>query len=248
MVNLGLDFGETLVSPFTQSLGATPLIIGISATGFTYGSLVFRLVSGPAIDYFNRKVLLFISVIVITISFIGEALSTSVPILLVFRIVQGIGQAFSAPVCLTIAADVVSRKEIASGIGTLAVARGIATLIAPVIALKISEITGYQICFLIAAAIEIISILAILNIQIAGSRHRSKHFKISLSGFVAKEAIPPALLQFFFMMAWSCVFAFLVVFGQTQGLTSNVGFFNAAYGIAVFAAAPIGGHLVDHFG
>lgn len=249
MINLGLNFGETLVSPFAKSLGATPVLVGIVATGFTYGSIMFRLISGPAIDFFNRKVLLLFSVVIIAISFLGEAFSTSVHALIVFRIVQGIGQAFTAPICLTLAAGVISREKIASGIGTLAVARGIATLFAPIVALKFSEATDYKTAFFMATIIEIISIITILNISVNLPKHNNlKRFRISLSGCIAKEAIPPALLQFFFMMAWSCVFAFLVVFGQKQGLGSNVGFFNTAYGIAVFVAAPVGGHLIDRFG
>lgn len=249
MINLGLNFGETLVSPFAKSLNATPVLIGIAATGFTYGSIVFRVISGPAIDYFNRKLLLMISVMIITASFLGEACATSVQMLVVFRITQGIGQAFTAPVCLTLAAGVVSRKKMASGIGTLAVARGVATLIAPVVALKISEVTSYKTSFLIAAVIESASIIAVLNMHVANPQHTNhEHFKVSLHGVIARAAILPALLQFFFMMAWSSVFAFLVVFGQEQGLGSNVGFFNTAYGIAVFAAAPLGGRLVDRYG
>lgn len=249
LINLGLDFSETLVSPFAKTLGATPVIVGVVATGFTYGSIVFRFISGPAIDYFNRKLLLLLAVTIISISFIGEAFSTSVSMLIVFRIMQGIGQAFTAPICLTLATSVISRKNLAGGLGTLAVARGIATLFAPIVALKISEATSYQTSFLIAVAIEIFSIIAILNLPSSKSKKRTqKKFKLSLSGFIAKEAIPPALLQFFFMMSWSCVFAFLVVFGHQQGLGSNVGLFNTAYGIAIFVSAPLGGRLVDRFG
>jgi len=249
MINLGLDFGETLVSPFAKSLNATPVFIGIVATGFTYGSILFRFVSGPAIDFFNRKILLLGAVVIIAISFVGEAFSTSVRMLVAFRIIQGIGQAFTAPVCLTLAAGVVSSKKIASGIGILAVARGVATLSAPVIALKVSEMTSYHFSFLVAAVIEGLSMIAVLNIPISKSnKNDNQKFRISFSGLIAKEAIPAAMLQFFFMMSWSCVFAFLVVFGQERGLGSDVGFFNSAYGIMVFISAPFGGRLVDRFG
>lgn len=249
MINLGLDFGETLVAPFAKSLNATPVLIGVVATGFTYGSIVFRIVSGPAIDYFNRKMILVTAVVIIAISFLGEAFATSVPVLVFFRIIQGIGQAFTAPVCLTLAAGVISRKKIASGIGTLAIARGIATLVAPVVALKISEVTSYQTGFILATVIELTAIIAVLNIPASSSKRTSNQLlKISVTDVVAKEALVPALLQFFFMLAWSCVFAFLVIYGQAQGFGSNIGFFNTVYGLAVFAAAPLGGYLVDRFG
>lgn len=251
MVNLGLDFGETLISPFAKTLGATPLLIGVVATGFTYGSLAFRFISGPIMDFFSRKRLLVGAVAIIAFSFLGEVFSTSVSMLVFFRILQGVGQAFTAPICLTLAAGVVSRKRIASGIGVLAIARGIATLFAPMIALKMSEVTGYRKAFLAAVVIELISIVIVLLIpsgEVCSEAKNKKKTRICFSNFLVKEAALPSLMQFFFMMAWSCVFAFLVVYGLQQGWGSNVGLFNTVYGLVVFVAAPLGGYLVDRFG
>lgn len=249
MINLGLDFGETLISPLAKSLGAAPVLIGFVATGFTYGSIIFRLVSGAAIDYFNRKKMLLMAVGVIIISLVGEAFAPSVSVLIVFRIIQGVGQAFTAPICLTMAAGIVSSKKMAGGIGALSVARGFATLFSPIVSLKISEVTSYKTAFILAAIIECISIVAIFKIPSKKSKEKkSRHLKISLKGLLVKEAIPPALLQFLFMMAWSSVFAFLVVFGQEKGLGSNVGYFNTVYGLSIFISAPLGGKLVDEYG
>lgn len=247
LINLGLEFGETLVSPLAASMGATPVLIGMVATGFTYGSMLFRLVSGPAIDSFNRKHLLAAAVAIIGASFVGSAFATSVPMLLAFRILQGVGQAFTAPICLTLAADVTARERIASGIGTLAVARGLAGMIGPLTALKICEATDYRTAFIIAAIVEAVCLFTALRLPVRGPRTR-KPLRISFSGCIAKEALPPAMMQFLFMMAWSCVYAFLVVYGHEQGLGSNVGLFNTVYGMAVFVAAPLGGRLTDRYG
>ncbi|MBW3090036.1 MFS transporter [Bifidobacterium miconisargentati] len=39
-----------------------------------------------------------------------------------------------------------------------------------------------------------------------------------------------------------------MVYGHEEGLGSNVGLFDTVYGLAVFAAAPLGGWLVDRHG
>ncbi|MBW3090024.1 IS3 family transposase [Bifidobacterium miconisargentati] len=206
MINLGLEFGETLVSPLSASLGATPVVIGMVATGFTYGSMIFRLAAGSAIDAFDRRKLLFIAVAILAVAFLGDAFATSVPVLMCFRILQGVGQAFTAPICLTLAAGTVTRENFAGGIGTLSVARGVAGMCGPYVALRIQETAGYQVAFLLAMGIEIVTLIAILNLRV--EHNRTEKFRFSLSGFLAREAIPPALMQFLFMMAWSCVFAF----------------------------------------
>lgn len=246
LVNLSLNMANNLSTPFAKSLGATPVVMGVVATGFTYGSIVFKLISGPAIDSFNRKGLLLGAVMVIAVAFLGDAFATSVPMLITFRILQGVGQAFTATTFIAIAADTLPRKSMSAGMGVFALGTAASTLLGAVVGLKVQEATSFRIAFLGSFVALLTGFIVLLFIKV---KHvKAKKFKVSLSGFIAKEAIPPALMQFLFMMSWSCVFAFLVVYGQEQGLGSNVGFFNTAYGLAVFIAAPLGGKLVDHYG
>ncbi|ETY75472.1 MFS transporter [Lactiplantibacillus fabifermentans] len=246
LVNLSLNMANNLSTPFAKSLGATPVVIGVVATGFTYGSIVFKLISGPAIDSFNRKGLLLGAVVIIAIAFLGDAFATSVPMLVTFRVLQGVGQAFTATTFIAIAADTLPRKKMSAGMGIFALGTAASTLLGAVVGLKVQEATSFRTAFLGSFFTLLVGFVVLLFIKVKPVN--AKKFKITLSGFIAKEALAPAFMQFFFMMAWSCVFAFLVVYGQEQGLGSNVGFFNTAYGLAVFVAAPFGGKLVDRFG
>lgn len=247
LVNLGLNMANNLSTPYAKSLGATPVVMGIVATGFTYGSMVFKLVSGPAIDSFNRKWLLLGAVGIIGVAFIGDAFATSVPVLITFRILQGVGQAFTATTFVALAADTLSKEKMASGMGVFALGTAGSTLLGAFVGLKIQEATSFRTAFLIAFVVLAVGFASVLFAPLRQTKS-TKKFRISISGFIAKEALPPALMQFLFMMAWSSVFAFLVVFGQEQGLGSNVGLFNTAYGFVVFFAAPLAGRLVDRFG
>ncbi|NHT16119.1 MFS transporter [Cellulomonas sp. IC4_254] len=246
LVNVALGMSNNLSTPFAKELGATPVLIGVVATGFTYGAIVFKLASAPAIDTYNRKFVLLGAVAVIAIAFVGYAISTTVPVLITFRVLQGVGQAFTATTFIALAADTLPREKLAQGMGTFAIGTAAATMVAAPIALKVQEATSYRATFVIALVVLVLGAVAILRIELRPLPR--KKFRITLNGFIAVEAIPPALMQFLFMMAWSCVFSFLIVFGMDQGLGSNVGFFNTAYGLAVFVAAPLGGRLVDRFG
>lgn len=246
LVNLALNVANNLSTPFAKELGATPVVIGIVATGFTYGAIVFKLASAPAIDSFNRKWVLLAAVGVILIALVGYSISSNVPTLITFRVIQGIGQAFTATCFIALAADTLPRDKIAAGMGIFAIGTAASTMLGAPIGLKVQEVTSYQFTFLVAVIILVLGAIAITQIKIVSVPR--KKFRISLSGFIAVEALPPALLQLLFMLAWSCVFSFLIVFGMEQGLGSDVGFFNTAYGLAVFVAAPLGGKLVDRFG
>jgi MFS family permease len=221
-------------------------VIGIVATGFTYGAIVFKLASAPAIDSFNRKWVMLAAVGVIFVALVGYSFSANVPTLITFRVIQGIGQAFTATCFIALAADTLPREKMSAGMGIFALGTAASTMLGAPIGLKVQEVIGYQGTFLVAVGILILGAVAVAAMKIKPMP--KKKFRISLSGFIAPEAIPSALLQFLFMLAWSSVFSFLIVFGQDQGLGSNVGFFNTVYGLAVFATAPIGGRLTDRFG
>lgn len=246
LVNLALNMANNLATPYARDLGASPVVMGIVATGFTYGAIVFKLASAPAIDAFNRKWVLLAAVGVIAVATIGYALSSNVPTLITFRIIQGIGQAFTATTFVALAADTLPREKLAAGMGIFALGTAGATMLGAPIALNIQAATSYQFTFLTALIALVLGAVAVVLIT-AKQRERKK-FRISLKGFIAPEAIPSALMQFFFMLAWTSVLSFIIVFGQSQGLGSDVGYFNTVYGLAIFATAPLGGRLTDRFG
>jgi MFS family permease len=235
-----------MVSPFAKALGATPVVIGVVASAFAVGAMVFKLVSAPAIDAFRRKYVLLAAITVIAVAFAGYALSSDVPTLMTFRLLQGAGQAFTATTCITLAADALPREKIAAGIGIFAVASGAARMIGEPLALRVHEATSFASTFAVAVVIMAGAAAAALNIRTTPVP--KKRFRLSFSGFVAIEAVPAALLQLMFMLAWSCVNAFVVVVGMERGLGSEVGLFATVYGLGVVVSAPLGGRLVDRFG
>lgn len=249
LVNLGLNFSNIIVTPYARELGATPVVIGMVASAFTIGAIVFKLLSAPAIDTFNRKYLLLGAVVVIAIAFTGYTFSREASSLMTFRIVQGAGQAFTSTTCIALAADTLPRRKLASGLGIFALATGAAQMIGAPLALNILERTNYQVTFLIAVAVLALASVAILQIRTPPvPRAMRARFRITPSAIIAKEALIPAALQFCFLFAWSLVNSFLVIFGTDQGLGTNVGYFFTVYGLVLFVSSPLGGRAVDQFG
>ncbi|WP_084099527.1 MFS transporter [Demequina sp. NBRC 110051] len=245
-INLGLNFSDVLMSPFAQALGASPVVIGAVVSAFAIGALVFKLVSGPAIDAFRRKYVLMAAIVVIGASFFGYAMTQDIQVLMGFRVLQGIGQAFTATTCITLAADALPRERIASGLGIFAVAMGAGHMVGEPLALKIYEATSFRFTFLAAVGIMAVAMVAAVNIRTVPVKKRP--FRLSVRGAIAAEALPPAALQLLFMLAWSCVNAFVVVVGLERGMGTDVGYFATVYGLGIFIAAPLGGRLIDRFG
>lgn len=247
LINLALNLSNVLVTPFAEELGATPIVIGIVASAFTIGSIVFKLISAPAIDTFDRKHLLLGAVLVIAVAFSGYAFSTSASAVMAFRIVQGAGQAFTSTTCIALAADTLPRRKLAAGLGVFALATGAAQMIGSPLALKIREVTSFQATFLVAVGVLILAAFAILQIRTVRPARRPR-FRITPSRVIASAALIPASLQFCFLFSWSLVNSFVVIFGFDRGLGSDVGYFFTVYGLVLFVSSPLGGRVVDRFG
>ena len=88
-LQLGQQMMNTLVPKFADSLGATAYIVGLVSSIFSVSSLLILFVASPAFDCYSRKKMLIIAIAGMVVSFAGYALSTTIPALIVFRLLQG---------------------------------------------------------------------------------------------------------------------------------------------------------------
>ena len=93
---LGQYMIQTLVTKYAATLGAAPSVLGVVASAFALTALLFKLFSGPALDAFERKYIIFGSMLVLAAAFFGYSFASSVELVIVFRLVQGAAQAFTA--------------------------------------------------------------------------------------------------------------------------------------------------------
>lgn len=242
---LGMQMVNTLVSKYADALGAAPSVVGVVSSLFALTALLFKIVSGPAIDAFNRKYILMSAIGVLTLSFIGFSFSKNVEMLFGFRLLQGCGQAFTATCCLALAADSLPADRFGVGIGTFTLAQAACQAVGPTIGLTLAEHLGYHIAFAVAAACTLCSIVVAACIK-TPERKRGK-FHISLGSIVAKEAFFPAVLLFLLQFTFCNINAFLVIFAEKRQV-SNIGLFFTVYAVTMLFAPTTIGKLADRWG
>ena len=103
MLYLGLYMVQTLVTKYADSLGATERQVGLVASAFAITALLIKTVSGTIIDSFRKENVLRFALIFMVIAFGGFSLSRSVEAIIVFRLFQGVAQAFTAACYLSLA-------------------------------------------------------------------------------------------------------------------------------------------------
>lgn len=249
-VNMMMFFGQqitnVLVPKYTYAIGGSPMMVGFIASSFAYTALLLKVFAAPAIDTFNKKVILGIAIFTMAFAYLGYSSSRSIPSVLAFRLIQGAGQAFSATCCLALATDMLPRNKIGTGIGYYSVAQAICQSIGPSVGLAMVGHVGYRITFVFCACVMVVA--AIMALRLHTNFVRTKKFSIRLNGIVAKEAIVPAFLMFFLCMAYYNVTAFLVIYAEIQGIKGNVGFFFTVYAITLLFSRPLVGRMSDRYG
>lgn len=246
MAHICLYAMNTLTGKYADSLGAAAAMVGFASSAFAITALVFKMVSAPAIDTFNRKYVLMGSLAVLLLSFMGYTISSNVPMLVVSRLLQGVGMAFTTTCCLTIASDSLPHQKMSSGVGIFALGTALAQSIAPTVGLELMGLLGYNKAFFVFTVIMLAALLYAATMRIDFTR--TKSFKLSLGSMVAKEAIPPACIIFLLSFAYCNINAFLVLYAETRGINANIGYFFTVYALTMLLTRPMIGRLADKFG
>lgn len=250
ITNILLQFAQqmstSLVAKYVDHLGASPSIVGIVMSMFAITAILFKFISAPAIDTFNRKYVLAGAMCVLGIAFIGYAVSKSIPIVIASRLIQGIGLAFTATCCLTMAADALPPDRLGTGIGYFSLAQAASVAISPTIALKLADSIGYNYTFAVAAIAMFAAVFIALKIKVVYKR--TKKFKISINNMIAKEAMFPAIITFCLASSYAGIGSFLIIYAGRIGIGTNIGYFYTAYAATLLISRPLVGRLSDKFG
>lgn len=84
-MNLSKQMSNSILSKYIDSLGAAATVVGLVSSTFALAALIFKFFSGPALDSFNRKHIIIGAMLALGISFSGYSISTTVPMIIVFR-------------------------------------------------------------------------------------------------------------------------------------------------------------------
>lgn len=246
-MNLSKQMSNSILSKYIDSLGAAATVVGLVSSTFALAALIFKLVSGPALDSFNRKYIIIGAMLALGISFTGYSMSNTVPMILLFRFLQGAAQAFTATCLLTMASDALPADKFSTGVGFFALFETVAQAIGPTVGLGLMEVVGFSKTFFISAALMFLSAMVVVFYRQPSLMPRKK-FKISMDSIFARESIKYAALLFIFNFAFCVVSTYLVIYAAQQGVEDNIGFYFTLYACTMLVSRPLVGKLTDQFG
>lgn len=215
---LGLTVIIPILHLYAAAYNATPLQIGLVAAAFPLSQLIGVPLMGALSDRFGRKPLLLISQISTLIGFLMLAAATSLEMVILSRVIDGVFGANYATAQAAIT-DLTDDSNRARGLGLAGAAFGIGFLFGPAIALFALEINNsLSMPALVAAAYSAFSIgLTVFSFRETLSRDRRKQGKsgrgVLFSGFsiIRRPAVTPLLVLMFFQQI--IFFAFETLLG-----------------------------------
>ena len=134
MVGQGTNAGSTV---YLSRLGETATLAGIGATVFSVAAAVARIVSGPVSDKRGRLVVMICGSAVLLVGVGGQALTASIELFLMWRLLQGIGFAAVTTAAATAAADVLPVERLGEGIGYAGLGQALAMACGPALAITL---------------------------------------------------------------------------------------------------------------
>lgn len=245
---------NSLLSLYAKSTGAPADQIGQLMSMFAVTALIFRFVSGPAMNSFSRKKLVSMSTLIMTTAYLGFSFSPKIAealgldvinVMKVFRTFQGIGNAFGSGCFLTIVADTLPKDKFTTGMGYFSCAQVIAQSIGPTVGVFLRDLVGYNMVYIIFACIMTGAFFAIQVIKAAPQNYAP--FRINLKNAIAKEALVPAFTTFLVAMGFTSINAFMLVYAEERGISGGSLFFTV-YALTMLVTRPTVGRMTEKHG
>lgn len=243
---LGQYMIQTLITKYASTIGADASTLAVVASAFALTALIFKVISGPMLDAFERKFTIFGAMLVLASAFLGYSFSSSVKMVIVFRLVQGAAQAFTATGYLALATDALPKEKLGSGLSIFTLAQTICMAISPSIGLAIADRFGFSATFAVASALVFCA--AILSLTIKPSHREKSSFKLRLSNIIAKEALLPMFLLFMIYTSASLINSYLVIYATEQRGLESIGLYFTVNTLVLFFTRPAIGKLTDKVG
>ena len=237
----------TIMSKYLVSLGATIAFAGFVVGLFSITSLVCRPFCGLMADRLNNIWLLIVSNILMAIGLIGFAFTSSMPMMIVFRVFNGIGFSINGTVQMAAAVHFIPRDRTAEGIGYMGISQLLGSACAPAVGIEIADAWGMSATFIAAAGMTVLAAVMLLFMLRMQLPVNSSHRGIVFSDIFDVRAVPFTLPYSTFSFTNGIINGYLVMYAEYYGI-AKVSVYFTIYAVAVFLVRPVSGKLMDRKG
>jgi len=164
MESLDTTILNTAVPTIAHALGVVPLSMKAALTSYTISLAVFIPISGWVADRYGTRRVFASAIGLFTFGSVLCGLSTSMPVLIASRIIQGCGGAMMVPVGRLTLVRTFARSEIIRAIAFVSIPGLIGPLIGPLFGGLIVDYLNWRMIFFVNVPIGLVGLYLVLNL------------------------------------------------------------------------------------
>lgn len=181
------------VLPFTlKQSGANDFQIGVVIAVFYITSLLMRSLTSKAVAKVGKRGLLLLGMFTFTLAMVGYYLFAGLTVIIILRLVQGLGFGASTTLYGSTVANIVPNKRMGEGMGFFGLGISIAFVLGPCLGAAAVSLTNFKWVFLAAALLALVSILLTQFIRVDRPEQPTENQTQSSGGLA--EIIEPKVL------------------------------------------------------
>ncbi|MEN1967188.1 MFS transporter [Lentibacillus sp. N15] len=235
---------------YVTEVSNKPASGGLMTTAFMFAAVVSRPIMGMIMHKINMKKCLVLSIVYTFFMVFFCFFSESLPALVVWRALQGLGFGVTTVLLATVVTNVIPNHRLGEGIGYFGMATSIGTTIGPMVALFFIHSVSFY-ALLIFSLILIVAIFAgalLFNREDMEGEYNDEEPNTSLmrSAFAGKALIPCFML-FLFYITFTGNVNFLDGLGKSVGMESTSLFFFILM-LMLLITRPFSGKVYDQKG
>ena len=233
---------------------ASASIAGILSGIFIVGGFIARLWAGNNMKRLGAKKLLYIGTLIYFLLTFAYFFVHSVVLLLILRLVHGLGFGIAATASGTLAGAIVPSSRRGEGIGYYALSVTLSSAVGPFLSMFLYRTSGFYSLIWLSALLLFIALVGIFFIHVEKTTDSSNsvdnkvHKKFAWSNYFEKEALPISLIAFLIGISCSSILSFMDAYARNIHLSEAASFFFLVYVITVLLSRPITGRVFDGFG
>lgn len=241
---LGFQMTLPTIPLFVQQLGGSDQLIGVITGIFTFSALALRPYAGHSLESKGRRFVYMLGLATFVISVGSYAFVSSIVILFIMRMVQGVGWGFSTTATGTIATDLIPPKRRGEGMGYFGLSGNLALAFGPALGLTLTGYLSFTSFFLICSGLGLVALLLSSKIRykkVEQSEHKSVPARFDI---FEKSAIQPSVLLFFITVTFGGIASFLPLYTAEEGI-GGIEMYFLVFALFLMISRTVAGKLYD---
>lgn len=244
---VGFGIAIPILPLLIQDIGGGTILVGIVIAIYSLFQFLFSPILGRLSDKYGRKPVLIASSFINALSYFLIFFSQGIWVLIIARILAGIGSA-NISVAQAYIADTSSAHERTKKLSFIGASFGLGFIVGPILGGVVSSKFSIEAAFLVPAVLSTINTVVMFFVLSESNKALQKHIKIEFFNFkVTREVLRPKNIAFLLLLFFFVNFALSLIIGVFSLLGQERFGWNEAQNGYYFGIIGIGSFLSQAF-